>query len=56
MGKALIIDKILNIARYASERRFIDAKEWATLFARYTALALGRDTIRVDVEAFNIGY
>ena len=56
MGKVLIIDKILNIARYASERRFIDAKEWATLFARYTALALGRDTIRVDVEAFNIGY
>ncbi|MBK7355880.1 hypothetical protein [Propionivibrio sp.] len=56
MGKVLIIDKILNIARYAGEQRFIDGKSWASLFARYTALALARDTIRVDVEAFNIGY
>jgi hypothetical protein len=56
MGKVLIIDKILNIARYGGEQRFIDGKTWATQFARYTALALGRDTIRVDVDAFNIGY
>jgi hypothetical protein len=56
VGKVLIIDKILNIARYGGERRFIDGKSWATQFARYTALALGRDTIRVDLEAFNIGY
>ena len=56
MGKVLIIDKILNIARYGGEQRFVDGKTWATQFARYTALALGRDTIRVDVEAFNIGY
>jgi len=56
MGKVLIIDKILNVARYGGEQRFIDGKTWATQFARYTALALGRDTIRVDVEAFNIGY
>ena len=56
MGKVLIIDKILNVARFGGEQRFIDGKAWATQFARYTALALGRDTIRVDVEAFNIGY
>ena len=56
MGKVLIIDKILNIARYGGEQRFIDGKAWATQFARYTALALGRDTIRVDVDAFIIGY
>jgi hypothetical protein len=31
-------------------------KDWATRFARYTALALGRDTVRIDVAAFNIGY
>ena len=56
VGKVLIIDKILNIARYGGEQRFVEGKEGATLFARYTALALGRDTIRVDIEAFNIGY
>ena len=55
-GKVLIIDKILNIARNGGEQRFIDGKSWATQFARYTALALGRDTIRVDVEVFTIGY
>ena len=56
MGKILIIDKILNIARNGGEQRFIDGKMWAMQFARYTALALGRDTIRIDVDAFNIGY
>jgi hypothetical protein len=56
LGKVLIIDKILNVARCGGEQRFIDGKAWATQFARYTALALGRDTIRVDVEAFSIGY
>ena len=56
MGKVLIIDKILNVARYGGEQRFVDGKVWANQFARYSALALGRDTIRVDVAAFNIGY
>ena len=56
MGKVLIIDKILSIARSGGEQRFIDGKTWASQFARYTALALGRDMIRVDVEALRIGY
>ena len=56
VGKVLIIDKILNVARCGGEQRFIDGKTWASAFARYTALALGRDTIRVDLDAFVIGY
>lgn len=56
MGKVLIIDKILSIARSGGEQRFVDGKTWASQFARYTALALGRDMIRVDVEALRIGY
>ncbi len=56
VGKVLIIDKILGVAKHGGEQRFIDGKSWATQFARYTALTLGRDTVRVDVEAFNIGY
>jgi len=56
MGKVLIIDKILGIARNGGEQRFIDGKTWATQFARYTALALSRDTIRVDVAEMTIGY
>jgi hypothetical protein len=56
VGKVLIIDKILGVARSGGEQRFIDGKSWALQFARYTALALGRDTIRVDVAALSIGY
>ncbi|MCM8595648.1 hypothetical protein [Accumulibacter sp.] len=56
MGKVLIIDKILNVARYGGEPRFVERQEWATRFARYTALALSRETVHIDVAAFNIGY
>jgi hypothetical protein len=56
MGKVLIIDKILNVARYGGEQRFSEGGEWATRFTRYTALALGRDTVHIDVAEFNIGY
>jgi hypothetical protein len=56
VGKVLIIDKILNVAKYGGEQRFKDKKEWSRQFARNAALALARDTIRVDVAEFSIGY
>lgn len=56
MGKVLIIDKILEVARRGGAQRFIDGKSWAEHFARYAALTLARDTIRVDVESSKIGY
>ena len=56
VGKVLIIDKILSIAGKGGEQRFVDGKTWATQFARYTALALGRDTVRIDLEAFCLSY
>lgn len=56
VGKVLIIDKILSVGRYGGAERFAQGKDWARDFARYTALALARDTIRVDAENFNISY
>lgn len=56
VGKVLIIDKILSVARYGGEERFAAGKEWTHDFSRYAALALGRDTIRVDVVSFTISY
>ncbi len=56
VGKVLIIDKILSVARYGGEERFASGKGWASDFARYAALALGRDMIRVDVQTFTISY
>lgn len=56
VGKVLIIDKVLNVAKYGSESRFAEDGGWAKDFARNAALALGRDTVRVDVADFIIGY
>ena len=56
IGKVLIIDKILDVARGGGEQRFADGQNWATTFARYTALALGREMVRVDVAAYAISY
>lgn len=56
VGKVLIIDKILDVARAGGEQQFADGQSWAAKFARYTALALGRDMVRVDVPAYAISY
>lgn len=56
MGKVLIIDKILGVARAAGEQRFSDGQAWPSRFAQYAMLALARDTVRIDVAAFNIAY
>ena len=55
-GKVLIIDRILSVARYAGAERFREQANWADQFAKYTAIILGRDLIRVDVAAYAIGY
>lgn len=55
-GKILIVDRILSVAKYAGAGRFAEQPTWAEQFARYVALILGRDVIRVDVAAYTIGY
>ncbi|MCL2831045.1 MAG: hypothetical protein FWD77_09995 [Betaproteobacteria bacterium] len=56
VGKVLVIDKILNVARVAGEQRFNEGKVWTHEFAYFAALALGRDTITVDVPGMSINY
>jgi hypothetical protein len=55
-GKILAVDRILSVAKYAGESRFNEQSSWANQFARYTAVILGRDLIRVDVAHYSIGY
>lgn len=55
-GKILAVDRILSVAKYAGEARFAEQGAWAAQFARYTAVILGRELIRVDVEHYSIGY
>lgn len=56
VGKVLIIDKILAVARFGGEQHFADGQTRAVNFARNTALSLGRDMVRVDVVASAISY
>ncbi len=55
-GKILAVDRILSVAKYAGEERFLSQRTWAEQFAKNTAAVLGRDLIRVDVENYSIGY
>lgn len=55
-GKILVVDRILSVAKYAGEQRFRDQRNWAEQFARYAAVLLARDLIRVDVANYAIGY
>ena len=55
MGKILVLDMILNVAKYGGEERFREGGEWAKKFAAATAVALGRPVVRVDVAQFVVG-
>ena len=55
MGKVLVLDMILNVAKYGGEGRFEQGTEWARKFAIVTAAALDRPAIKVDVGAFVVG-
>jgi hypothetical protein len=55
MGKVLVLDMILNVAKYGGERRFEQPGDWARKYALATAVALERPVIRVDVHGFVVG-
>lgn len=55
MGKVLVLDMILNVAKYGGEHRFEQAGDWAKRFAAVTAVALARPVMRVDVSNFVVG-
>ena len=55
MGKILVLDMVLNVAKYGGEEHFKSADDWAKAFARAVAVALDRPAIRVDVAGFIVG-
>lgn len=55
MGKVLVLDMILNVAKYGGEARFAQAGDWARQFAAAVAVSLDRPIVRVDVNAFVVG-
>ncbi len=55
MGKILVLDMILNVAKYGGEQRFEQGGEWAKKFAAVTAVMLARPVMKVDVANFVVG-
>lgn len=55
MGKVLLLDKILGIARYGGEQRFAAGGEWPQQFADAVAAVLERPVVRVDVADRVVG-
>ncbi len=55
MGKILVLDMVLNVAKYGGETRFEEGGEWARAFATAVSAALQRPAIRVDVAGFVVG-
>lgn len=55
MGKVLVLDKVLSVARYGSEKRFAAADAWAHQYANVVATLLDRPVVRVDVANRVVG-
>lgn len=55
MGKVLVLDMILNVAKYGGETRFAEAGDWAHKFAAAVAVSLDRPVARVDIKTFTVG-
>ena len=55
VGKILVLDVILNVAKYGGESRFAQGGEWARRFAASVGVVLDRPAIRVDVPGFVVG-
>jgi len=51
----LTLDKILEVAREAGEKRFGAGGAWAERYARAVVAALNRETVRVDVAENTVG-
>ncbi len=55
VGKVLALDKVLEVAREAGERRFAGDIAWAEAYARAVLATLKRDTVRVDIAQNTVG-
>lgn len=55
VGKILLVDMILNVAKYGGEERFKAESEWAQQFVNAVAATLKRAVVRIDVREFVVG-
>jgi len=55
VGKVLALDRVLEVAREAGEKRFADDIAWAEQYARAVLATLNRAIVRVDVAENTVG-
>lgn len=55
VGKVLALDKVLEVARAAGEKRFGGDIAWAEAYARAVLATLKREVVRVDVGQDRVG-
>jgi hypothetical protein len=55
VGKVLVLDKVLEVARDAGEKRFAGDIVWAEGYARAVLATLDRASVRVDVAGDTVG-
>jgi len=55
VGKVLALDKVLEVARAAGEKRFASDIAWAEAYARAVLAILNRENVRVDIAENTVG-
>ena len=55
VGKILALDKVLEVAREAGEKRFAGDIAWAENYARSVLATLNRESVHVDIEQNTVG-
>ena len=55
VGKVLALDKVLEVARDAGEKRMAGDIAWAEGYARAVLATLKRETVRVDIANDTVG-
>ena len=55
VGKVLALDRVLEVARDAGEKRFASDIAWAEAYARAVLATLERPSVRVDVAGETVG-
>ena len=56
VGKLLMADKILGLAKSQPQRSFDPPSPWVKDFMRATAAALGRPVITIDIGRYTVGF
>jgi len=55
VGKVLALDRVLEVAREAGEKRFASDIAWAEEYARAVLATLNRPSVRVDIAGDTVG-